>query len=110
MLSQSLRTAILELHRKAVGTRRISRTLQVSRMAVKKVIRSRSTVRPASTRGEKARPRRQDSLGLYASCQGHLVGVDEQLLGAGRNLFYPGLTAWCRRKGLGQERRRRVGQ
>ena len=49
MLSQSQRTAILELHRKGVGSRQIARALKVSRAAVKKVIRSESSV-PAAHR------------------------------------------------------------
>lgn len=56
MLSQSQRTAILELHRKGVGKRQIARALRVSRQAINKVIRSQSTVPPLIIRTEKAEP------------------------------------------------------
>ena len=79
MLSQSLRTAILELHRKGVGQRQIARALRVSRAAVKKVIRSASSVPPPIARAEKADPYRQRILELYASCQENLVQLVQNL-------------------------------
>ena len=102
MLSQSQRAAILELHRKDVGKRQIARALRVSRTAVKKVIRSQSTVPPQIIRTEKAEPHRREIVELYASCQGNLVRVHEELLAAGATLSYPALTAFCRRQGIGQ--------
>jgi len=103
MLSQSQRTAILELHRKGVGNRQIARALRVSRAAVKKVIRSQSSVPPPIARPEKAEPYRQEILDLYTSCQGNLVRVHEELLATGVDLSYPALTAFCRRHGIGQK-------
>jgi transposase len=103
MLSQSQRTAILELHRKGVGNRQIARALRVSRAAVKKVIRSQSSVPPPIPRPEKAEPYRQEILDLYTSCQGNLVRVHEELLATGASLSYPALTAFCRRHGIGQK-------
>ena len=110
MLSQNLRTAILELHRKEVGTRQIARALRVSRSAVNKVIRSASTVVPPMTRAEKAEPYRQRILDLYASCQGNLVRVHEELLAEGAQLSYPALTAFCRRQDIGQKPKLPAGQ
>ena len=46
MLSQAQRTAILELSAKAVSKREIARVLQVSRLTVRKVLRSNSTQVP----------------------------------------------------------------
>jgi transposase len=103
MLSQSQRTAILELHRKGVGSRPIARALKVSRAAVKKVIRSESSVPPPIVRPEKADPYRQEILDLYASCQGNLVRVHEELQATGADVSYPALTAFCRRHGIGQK-------
>ena len=103
MLSQSQRTAILELHRKGVGSRQIARALKVSRAAVKKVIRSESSVPPPIVRPEKAEPYRQEILDLYASCQGNLVRVHEELQATGADISYPALTAFCRRHGIGQK-------
>ena len=110
MLSQSLRTAILELHRKGVGQRRIARALRVSRTAVKKVIRSASSVPPPIVRAEKAEPYRQRILELYASCQENLVRVHEELLADGAELSYPTLTAFCRRQKIGQKPTLPAGQ
>jgi len=103
MLTQSLRTAILELHRKGVGKRQIARTLKVSRTAVKKVIHSASSVPPPITRPEKAKPYRQEILELYAACKGNLVRVHEELQAGGLDLSYPALTAFCRRQWIGQQ-------
>ena len=110
MLSRSQRTAILELHRKGVGKRRIAKALRVSRQAVDKVIRSQSAVPPLIIRAEKAEPHRQEILELYAFCQGNLVRVHEELLAAGAKLSYPALTAFCRRQGIGQQPKLPAGQ
>lgn len=110
MLSQSQRTAILELHRKGVGKRKIARALGVSRQAVEKVIRSQSIVPPLIIRTEKAEPHRQEIMELYASCRGNLVRVHEELLSAGANLSYPALTAFCRRQGIGLQPKLPAGQ
>jgi transposase len=101
MLNPSQRTAILELHKKNLGTRRIARALKVSRDAVKKVIRSESSIPPPIVRPEKAEEYRQELLDLYASCQGNLVRVHEELQEAGADISYPALTAFCRRHGIG---------
>lgn len=103
MLSQSVRTAILELHGKGVGKRQIARTLKISRLAVRKVIRSASAESPRLNREEKAEPHRTEILELLASCQGNLVRVHEELLASGAKLSYPALTAFCRRSGMGQK-------
>jgi hypothetical protein len=103
VLSQSVRTAILELHGKGVGKRQIARTLKISRLAVRKVIRSASAESPRLNREEKAEPHRTKILELLASCQGNLVRVHEELLAAGAKLSYPALTAFCRRSGIGQK-------
>jgi len=79
MLSPSQRTAILELHLKDLGTRRIARALKVSRDAVQKVIRSESSIPPPIVRPEKAENYRQEILDLYASCKGNLARVHEEL-------------------------------
>ena len=109
MLSQSQRTAILELHLKGVGTRQIARALKVSRAAVKKVIRSQSSIPPPIARPEKAEPYRQEILELYASCKGNLVRVHEELA-ASADISYPALTAFCRRHGIGQKPTLPAGQ
>jgi hypothetical protein len=110
MLNRSLRTAILELHGKQIGVRRIARTLKVSRQAVRRVLASQAPEPPKLLRSERAEPHRQKILELYASCEGNLVRVHEELLAEGAQLAYPTLTAFCRREQIGQEPKRAAGR
>ena len=103
MLNQNQRMTILELHRKGVSHRQIARLLHVSRLSVKKVIRSESDVPPAILRPEKAEPHRQEILHLYAECGGNLVRVHEELEVSGVTISYPALTAFCRQEGIGSK-------
>jgi len=101
MLSQAQRTTILELHAKGVGKREIARVLGVSRVAVRQVLRSKSTAVPELQRPEKAEPYRQQILELFDRCKGNLVRVHEELREGGAELSYTALTAFCRRHGIG---------
>src|ERR1700730_15506155 len=101
MLSQTQRTTILELHAQGVSKREIARVLGISRVAVRKVLRSNSTTVPELQRPEKAEPHRQQILELFDQCQGNLVRVHEELLAGGAALSDGALTAFCRRHGIG---------
>src|SRR5688572_26785432 len=103
MLSQSQRTAILELQTQGVGKREIARVLRISRGAVRQVLRSNSTAVPELQRAEKAEPYRQQILELFEQCKGNLVRVHEDLLARGAELSYAALTAFCRRHGIGYQ-------
>jgi len=102
MLSQAQRTAILELSAKGVSKREIAHVLRMSRLSVRKVLRSNSSNLPEIQRAEKAEPYRQQILDLLTSCKGNLVRVHEELTAGGAALSYPALTAFCRRQGIGQ--------
>src|SRR5215471_6255434 len=102
MLNQSQRTTILELHRQGMGKRLIARTLSISRVVVRRVLRSNSPLVPEQHRPEKAQPYRQQILELFATCKGNLVRVHEELTASGAVLSYSALTAFCRRQGIGQ--------
>ena len=102
MLSQAQRTAILELSGKGVSKREISHVLQVSRLTVRKVLRTNSTDVPEIPRAEKAEPYREQILELLLSCKGNLVRVHEDLVAGGATLSYQALTGFCRRQGIGQ--------
>jgi len=52
MLNGEQRSTILELHAKKVSTRRIAKTLEISRLRVRRVIQSDSS--EMATRGEMA--------------------------------------------------------
>ena len=100
MLNQRQRTAILELHAQGVKKREIARVLGISRLSVRKVIRSNSTEVPQLMRPEKAEPYRQQILELFACCKGNLVRVHEELQAMGAEFSYQALTAFCRRNGI----------
>ena len=69
MLSHAQRTTILELRTQGVGKREIARVLGISRIAVRKVLRSNSAAVPELQRPEKAEPYRQQILELFAQCK-----------------------------------------
>jgi transposase len=102
MLSQAQRTAILELNAKGVSKHEIAQVLRLSRLTVRKVLRSNSTNVPEIQRAEKAEPYREQILDLLTSCKGNLVRVHEELVAGGAVLSYPALTGFCRRQGIGQ--------
>jgi len=110
MLSQNQRTAILELQAQSVSTREIARTLNLSRLTVRKVLRSHSTAVPPLPRPEKAEPYRQQILELMSACQGNLVRVREELAATGVHLSYSTLTGFCHRHGIGQPPRVAAGR
>jgi hypothetical protein len=84
--------------------------MQLSRGAVRHVLRSATDVVPHLMRPEKATPYREHILELYQRCKGNLVRVHEELVAAGAQLSYPALTAFCRRQAIGQERKLPVGE
>ena len=88
MLSQAQRTTILELHGQGVGKREIARVLKVSRLTVRKVLRSNSVQVPHLWRPEKAEPYRQQILELWQRCRGNLVRVQEELAASGASFSF----------------------
>src|SRR5208337_2324369 len=83
MLSQAQRTTILELNAKQVSKREIARVLGISRVAVRKVLRSNSTAVPELQRPEKAEPHRRQILELFDQSKGNLVRVHEEMVAPG---------------------------
>ena len=110
MLDQSVRSAILELHRQGNGTRAIARALRVSRWAVREVIRCGTAEVPRRARPEKADASEDAIRELHVRCKGNLVRVHEELLAQGLALSYQALTAFCRRRGIGHEPRLPAGR
>ena len=110
MLSQSQRATILELHAQGVKKREIARLLGISRLSVRKVLRSNSAQVPILQRAEKAEPYRQQILELMPRCKGNLVRVHEELITSGAVLSYQALTAFCRRHGLTKPPQQAAGQ
>jgi transposase len=110
MLDEHTRTTILKLHEAGHGKRAIARALKLSRGAVRKVIASDSYKVSALDRAEKAESYHDEILEQFVRCQGNLVRVHEELVAQGAELSYPGLTAYCRRHGIGHKPRQPVGQ
>lgn len=103
MLSQNQRTTILELHSQGVSNRAIARTLGISRLSVRKVLKLNSSTLPVLVRPERAEAYRMQILELLGSHKDNLVRVHEELVSGGLELSYPALTAFCRRHGIGQQ-------
>jgi len=110
MLDQATRTAILELNKKGFSIRRIARTLQVSRGAVRGILESGTVEVPRLERAEKAAPFRDRILELYAEMKGNLVRVHEEIVREGCEISYPSLTSFCRRQGIGSKPRPPAGR
>ena len=110
MLDESLRTAILALEAKGLGARTIARTMQLSRGAVRDVLKARSPAVPRVMRAEKAEPHEAAIRELYVRCAGNLVRVHEELLATGAVLSYQALTGFCRRRGIGHEPKKPAGR
>lgn len=101
MLDEATRCAILELHARGHGSRKIAHSLGVARSTVRRVIDSGQAQVPPLERAELAEPWREQILTLQHRYAGHLGRVHEALLAQGASLSYPALTAFCRRHGLG---------
>jgi transposase len=110
VLEQSTRAEILKLHEQGHSIRGIARAMELSRGAVRHVLRSATDQVPQLERPEKATPYREQILELYQRCKGNLMRVHEEVVAAGAQLSYPALTAFCRRQGIGQERKLPVGE
>jgi transposase len=102
MLPQGIRQAILDLHGRGQSVRAIARALQVSRAAVRDVLRRGSAEVPRLVRPERAFEHRDEILRLLRECEGSFLRVHEELTKAGLRLSYPAFTAFCRRHGIGQ--------
>ena len=93
MLEQGLRQAILELHRRGQGVRAIARALQVSRAAVREVLRRWAAEVPPLPRPERALEHRDTIVQLLRECEGSFVRVHEELTKSGLQLSYPGVAS-----------------
>lgn len=110
MLDLDTRTAILKLAEQGHGPRTISRTLRLSRNAVRRVLRSGQAVVPRLERDEQLAPHLERIRDLYVTCEGNRVRVVEKLAALGVEVGYSSLTAFCRRHGIGTKPPRVAGQ
>src|SRR5690606_7926340 len=110
MLDLDTRTAILRLSAEGHGVRAITRSLKLSRGAVRKVLRSGVAEVPALERDEILDDHLARVRELHGSRKGHLVRVHEELAAEGIEVGYSSLTSFCRRHELGQPSEQRVGR
>jgi transposase len=109
-LDQSIRIAILELRKKGHGSRAIARAMQLSRGAVREVLRAGTAEVPRLRRPEKADGHEDEIRALYALCKGNIVRVHEELTAKGVKLSYQALTGFCRRHDIGREPSKPAGR
>ena len=102
MLSQAQRTTILELNTQGVSKREIARVLGISRVAVRKVLRSNSTAVPEIAASGESRTLPATDPGAFRhSARGISCESMRNWWRRGAELSYPALTAFCRRHGIG---------
>jgi transposase len=109
MRNRDTRTAILELSKKGHGVRVISRTLEVSRKTIRSVLSTGSADVPTLERIELAEPHEERIRTLFLLCKGNLARVHEELAAGQVELPYSTLTAFCRRRGIGQVPKKPAG-
>lgn len=110
MLDRDTRVAILKLFEQGQGIRAISRAVRVSKNSVRRVVRDGRADVPSLTREERLDKAEQRVRELHQSCEGNLVRVHEELEKERIEVSYSGLTAFCRRRGIGVQPKRRVGR
>jgi len=104
------RTAVFALSAKGHGPRPIARTLKISRSTVKLILRSGTAEVPPIERPEIAGAHIDVIKGLAAICCGNLVRVHEELQKKGVAISYSALTSFCRRRGIGHEPKKPIGE
>jgi transposase len=97
MLDLDTRTAILRLHAAGHGKRTIAEALNISRNAVRRVLRSGQSAVPRLERPEQLGPHVDVIRELTARCKGNLIRVWEELQAQGVETSYSSLTDFCRR-------------
>jgi transposase len=110
MLDLETRTVILRLSAEGYGIRPIARALRISRNSVKKVLAEGRVEVPDAARPSSVEPHLELIQELYASCQGNLVRVHEELTAEGTEISYSTLTGFCRRQGIGVKPKKRSGR
>lgn len=109
MLDLYTRTAILRLSKEGHGTRAIAKTLDLSRNAVRDVIRDGDVEVPSIEREERLSGSLELVRALYDDCRGNLVRVSEKLADSGIRVGYSTLTSFCRRHEIGTTPKEVVG-
>jgi transposase len=110
MIEPQKRKAIFLLHGEGMTAREISRRLNVSRNAVRSIIRQQGTV-PVLRRKDRVRIDRELLQRLYSECDGFKQRVQERLQEEeGIDVKYSTLTRLLRKLGIGRELKKRCAR
>ncbi len=110
MIDRDVRAAVLTLHGRGLGATEIARALGLARNTVRSVISSGSVEVPRLERPEQLESHVALIRNLHADCGGNRIRVHEELVARGIEVAYSTLTGFCRRHGLGEKEKRRVGR
>ncbi len=110
MIDQETRQAVLKLKKLEYGTRRIARTLKISRWAVRQILATGTDEVPDIERDTTAAKHRDQIVREIALCKGNLTRVHEELVNDGIELSYPALTYFVRKHGLAKAPKLPVGR
>lgn len=110
MLDAETRTAIILLHREGHGIKAIARALNVSRNAVRWILRDAGSQMPPPERRQKAEAHLDLIRELIVRCKGNLVRVHEELEDGGVKIAYATLSRFCRRQELKQKPKKPAGR
>lgn len=98
--------AVNVLSKEGLGTREISRRLNISRTTVRKIIKQGGK-QLESARTDKIKIDPERLAGLYTECQGFIQRIHEKLREEGQKVGYSTLSRLIRAQGLGQPESRR---
>lgn len=84
--------------------------MNISKGAVRNVLRSGVAQVPELARDDQLSEHLEQVRTLHARCKGNLVRVREELATEGVEVSYSSLTAFCRRKEIGQPTKKRAGR
>lgn len=109
MLDPDTRAAVLRLRREGHGTRTIGDALNISRHAVKRILRHGEPTPPRIERETVYTTHVDRVRALFVTCRGNLVRVHEELTREGIVGAYATLTRFCRAQEIGVAPKKRVG-
>jgi transposase len=110
LLDHDTRAAIFRLRKAGHGLRTIAHALDLSRNAVRRVLRSGRPDVPGIERAADLDPHLDLVRQLYVGCGGNLVRVSEELAAQGIEIGYSTLTSFCRQHGIGTKPPERAGR
>lgn len=112
MHDEATRIAVLRLARRdpRPSTRAIAKAIGISRESVDAILEKGTSSVQSKDRPSRLDPHLERVRDLFVLCRGNLVRVREKLADDGITVPYATLTAFCRRRQIGQKPKVRAGQ